>query len=455
MRWLRRADVSLFLSYFLFGSAVLAGVVFYLRDNEEEAYRQFRDSKMQEEAYRFIGRMADRGIPGGPLTEADAAWLARESAIYHLRIRYGDAGSVWFDELGEAGAGDALTLRAPLVVRGEVRGTVTAIPRLTGTEGIPEAASAQTRAAGERTVWLAGFAAIALAATALARRQSAALARTARWAQEIRKGDDSADPPPGGAAELRTIRLTIRELAAKLEKQEGIRGQLMQDLTHEFRTPITSMMTEIDAMLDGIYPIGEERLQEIYGELERLTRLINDVEQLFDAEGAKFKLTIERCDLVPVVQAVCKNFMPVARSKGLKLGFDHPYKPCHAEIDQDRIAQIVINLLTNAMKFTPEQGEITVGVYAASEEEAAIYCRDNGIGIGPDDVPRIFDRFYRANRFGSRRIGGLGVGLSICKALAEAHDGKISVESAAGSGSLFTVALPVAYKQKKNGSGET
>jgi signal transduction histidine kinase len=172
---------------------------------------------------------------------------------------------------------------------------------------------------------------------------------------------------------------------------------------------------------------------------------VDDLEKLSDAEGARFQLNIQRVDMSQLVRDVYEGFVFMSKGKSIRLTFQKPHVPCYAEVDPDRIIQVISNLLSNAIKYTPSGGAVEVGLYPA-RNEIVVYCQDNGIGISETELTLIFNRFYRVDKSRSRHnaSGGIGVGLSIAKALVEAHGGMIGAESVLGKGSKFYFCIEAA-----------
>jgi signal transduction histidine kinase len=204
------------------------------------------------------------------------------------------------------------------------------------------------------------------------------------------------------------------------------------------------MLSQIEAIVDGVYDADTERMQDIYEELIRLSRLVNDLERLSEAESARFTLNIRRTNMVLLARRVYNNFQPVARSKNIRLNFESTNVPCYAEVDRDKIVQVLSNLVLNAIKYTPDGSKVKLGV-DWNTDQTILYCIDNGSGISEKDLPYIFNRLYRADKSRSRFSGGVGLGLCIAKALVEAHNGTIKATSQVGKGSTFTVYLPNVY----------
>ncbi|MDL1163499.1 HAMP domain-containing sensor histidine kinase, partial [Yersinia pestis] len=282
----------------------------------------------------------------------------------------------------------------------------------------------------------------------LAKRLSKPLRLSSLQAKRIAGGHRDTLITETGTLELNQLITSMNKLVVDLNNQEHWREQSMQDLTHELRTPLTSMLSRMEALIDGIYPANEENLNRIYAEIDRLCRLVDDVEKLSEAEGAKFQLDTELIDIRNLVKDVYENLIFLAKSKDINFTLHTIYTPCHVEVDPDRFVQIMTNIISNAIKYTAIGGSIDVGVTIDHKEMVTIYCRDNGIGISEHDLPLIFNRFYRADKARTRDTGGIGVGLSIAKALIEAHGGTVQAESKIGEGSMFRIDIPLVRSPK-------
>jgi signal transduction histidine kinase len=260
--------------------------------------------------------------------------------------------------------------------------------------------------------------------------------------------------------ELHELSRSVNELADALEKGERWQKRMTADIAHELRTPLTCLQGNMEAMLDGVWEPTAERLASCYEEIKRLTNLVEDLGQLSILERESLILHRTRFDLAKLLSAAAERFLPAAREKGIAIRLDLAAAPLPLYADYDRLMQVFINLLSNAVKYT-DQGSVTVR--AAPEpppaDEAAagaapsppgvpqyrVTLSDTGIGIPPEALPRIFDRFYRSDQSRSRGSGGAGIGLSIAAAIITAHGGRISAaanESAGkAAGSTFTVLL--------------
>ena len=224
-----------------------------------------------------------------------------------------------------------------------------------------------------------------------------------------------------------------------------MRRRLIGDVSHELRTPLTAIKGSMEGLMDGVLPATQETYQQIHAEADRLNRLVDDLQELSRVEAHAYELDIRPVDVSALVQTVTKRLAPQAESKRISLDLDLAPDLPRVLADEDRAVQVLTNLTGNALQYTPEDGRMTIAAERMNNE-VQISVRDTGIGIPPEHLPHIFDRFYRADKSRSRRAGGgSGIGLTIARALVEAHGGRIWVESAGeGQGSTFTFTLPIA-----------
>lgn len=240
--------------------------------------------------------------------------------------------------------------------------------------------------------------------------------------------------------ELDDLSRAVNYMAESLENQETIRKRLTSDVAHELRTPLANVSSYLEAIIEGVWEPTPERLQNCYDELERISKLVSDLERLKQMENENLKLHKTRENLLELVWAVIKNFEIQMESKNLRTivtGGD-----VFACIDRNRMQQVITNLISNAVKYSNENGTIRVRI-EKNADMASIQVQDEGIGIPEKDLPLIFERFYRTDKSRNRRTGGAGIGLTIAKAIVQAHGGKIMAESKQGIGSTFTVIFPV------------
>ena len=247
--------------------------------------------------------------------------------------------------------------------------------------------------------------------------------------------------------ELDGIAAAVNDLSRGLRDQEALRRQLTADMAHELRTPLATLQSHLEALIDGIWQPDPQRLAGLHEEILRINRLVADLENLARYEGDSQSL--RRCDLDPsaLVEGIVRNHEPQFHAKGVALRFKPPKAQSTdgrmvLSADPDKLSQAVINLLSNALKFTPAGGQVEVQA-ASGPEGVEIRVVDSGVGIEQEDLPRVFERFYRVDSSRNRATGGAGIGLSIAKAIVEAHGGAITAASQPGKGSEFRIRLPL------------
>jgi signal transduction histidine kinase len=435
----------LFTTFLLYSVLFITIISMVNNYNWKQMFGDFQNRYIEKNGYLIMDDMRAEGIIKGPLTESQRQWLQRRAALYGVLLRFEskDRKEVWFDT--SAKAGFPLTdeaIEVPYTANGELQGFLKIAYILTNNDLEPAYADfRKTMEFRNRLLLIVMFVASIGFSFFMARNLSVHLNNVYRLASEIGRGKRDITIPVKGPEEVRQLATTLNEMTKELKKQEDWRHHLMEDMTHELRTPLTSLLAQIEAIVDKVYEPDPERMQDIYDEMIRLSRLVNDLERLSEAEGARFSLNVRRTNMVHLAKSVYSNFLPVARNKDIKMTFEPAYVPCYAEVDRDKIVQVLTNLVMNAIKYTPEGGHIKIGVNWEIDK-TIIYVEDNGIGISENDLPYIFDRLYRADKSRSRFSGGVGLGLSIAKALVEAHNGTITAKSELGKGSRFTVTIP-------------
>jgi histidine kinase len=249
-----------------------------------------------------------------------------------------------------------------------------------------------------------------------------------------------------GNDELSQLARSFNQMAEQLEQVESMRRQLIGDVAHELRTPLTAIKGSAEALIDGVLPASTETYQQIQSEAERLSRLVDDLQELSRVESGATQLDVYLVDSTSLIQTVTKRLQYQFDGKRVILNSSLPHAPLHILADEGRILQVLTNLIGNALQYTPEKGIVTVAVERDKDKnEARISVRDTGDGIPAEHLARIFDRFYRVDKSRSRVRGGSGIGLTIAKHLVEAHGGKIWAESAGkNQGSAFIFTLPLA-----------
>ncbi|HBY95699.1 MAG TPA: sensor histidine kinase [Chloroflexi bacterium] len=294
---------------------------------------------------------------------------------------------------------------------------------------------------------------------AIARGVSAPLRRLAIAARRISKGELDQRVPVGGTEEIVDLAQAFNEMAGSLQQAARLRRNLVADIAHELRTPLSVLQGNLQAILDDVYPLEKSEVATIYDETLILSRLVSDLHELAQAEAGQLSLNIRPVEIGPVVERVVALFEEPAAEKGTALTLALPSDLPPVRADPDRTRQVIYNLLANALRHTPAGSQVAIQVEwprpldeASSSHPPAMRQRpaalrvsviDTGPGIPAQDLPHVFDRFWRADQARVRENGGAGLGLAIAKQLVEAQGGQIGVQSEVGRGSQFWFTLLV------------
>ena len=361
-----------------------------------------------------------------------------------LRVIVADtSGRVWVDTggnlKGERLSSAALAQAVPIDVDGRRVGFVLVTPL--GSGNTPEALFLQTVTRAVLLVSLGmGLLSLIIAAF-IARQITAPLRRLAGAAYRVARGDLSVRVPVKGEDDLARVGLAFNRMAVALERQRHLRRQLMNDIAHELRTPLSVIQAHVEALIDGVFPPTPENLRPIHEQTLLLRRLVEDLRELALAEAGELKMAQDDLDMVRVIRRAVGSMRPTAEQKGVTLQEDIRGATLPTRGDAQRLEQVLLNLLSNAVRHTPPGGTVTVRAW---QERGRVYVqvRDTGPGIPPEDLPHVFERFWRGDRSRSRETGGTGLGLAIARRWVEAHGGRIWAESPPGQGAIFTFALP-------------
>jgi signal transduction histidine kinase len=217
-------------------------------------------------------------------------------------------------------------------------------------------------------------------------------------------------------------------------------------VAHELRTPLSVIQGSMEALMDGVLPAQPATFQDVQRQAERLKRLVDDLQELSRVEAGTTELQIQPCTLGKILSQATRLMEPEFAAKGVALQVLPPGSTLRVLADPDRVEQVLINLLGNALRYTPAGGYVSISA-EAKDRELRIAVQDSGQGIAAEHLPHLFERFYRADPSRTRASGGNGIGLTIARYIVEAHGGRIWAESAGlGRGSVFTFTLPLEGK---------
>lgn len=279
--------------------------------------------------------------------------------------------------------------------------------------------------------------------------------RITKTAQEIKEGNLSARVNLDGKDEIAELAKTFDAMAESVESNQELERRLTTDVAHELRTPLMAIQSTVEAIMDGVFEADEERLNTIDAEVQRLSRLVDAILKLSRLESRSTPMNEEVVDVGDIIRPLVMSHEAFVNDAGLTLEYDaEPDVIVYG--DRDMLRQATANLISNAVRYTPAPGKITVSV-KRGDVMAAIAVRDTGIGLSPEERRMVFKRFWRAEESRQRQSGGLGVGLAVVKEIVDRHGGWVQVEGKKGEGACFTIHVPLydeerikAQKEKAN-----
>ncbi|MCU0514039.1 MAG: ATP-binding protein [Anaerolineae bacterium] len=271
------------------------------------------------------------------------------------------------------------------------------------------------------------------------------LSQLAATVQRLGRRDFTAQAAVKGSRELRAVAESINAMAHDLEQAETLRRNLVADVAHELRTPLAVLQANLQALLDGVYPLEQGEIEKLMAQTELLNRLINDLRELSQAEAHQLLLHRTPVILNELIPQTVAAFQSTAKKRDIHIDVQMPGEIITIQADKGRLQQVLHNLLQNAITHTPAQQTIRIQLFREARQ-IAIAVQDTGDGIPAAHLAHVFDRFYRVDRSRSRETGGTGLGLAIAKAIVELHGGTIHVlsDGQPGHGTTFTLRLPEA-----------
>ena len=297
----------------------------------------------------------------------------------------------------------------------------------------------------EALLWSAGLATISAVIVSIfvARRVVTPVRHMMRASRHIADGHYDERVPETNADELGQLALSFNQMAAALEQTETMRRELIGNVAHELRTPLTNIKGYMEGLIDGVLPPEPETYQLVYREADRLQRLVSDLQELSRVEAGTLELNLTQVPVAALIEQTAARLRPQFEEKNVMLNINVPVELPSVRADEDRIGQVLLNLVGNALQYTPNGGSVTIAAKPHGSE-IHILIQDSGLGISAEHIPHLFDRFYRVDKSRSRAGGGSGIGLTIARHLVEAHNGQIwATSNGIDQGSTFGFSLPV------------
>jgi two-component system OmpR family sensor kinase/two-component system sensor histidine kinase BaeS len=276
----------------------------------------------------------------------------------------------------------------------------------------------------------------------LFRQITSPLRALSKSAQAIAEGDLGQRVVEHSDDELGRVAHAFNRMAQSLADADTQRRNMIADIAHELRTPLTIVQGNLEALMDGVYDLTPENIAAVHKQTVMLTRLVADLRDLTLAETGQLGLERKSISIAAVISQVSEGLEVQAREKDVKLNFEVAGDLPKFPADEQRITQVLFNLMSNALRHTPAGGTITISA-ERRDERVLVSVRDTGTGIAAKDLPHVFERFYRTDHSRSRTTGGSGLGLTIAKQIIEAHGGRIWAQSWLGAGSTFAFELPL------------
>ena len=446
--WVFSLRFRLILGFSLILVLALGGVGFYVAKAAERQAERF-DQRREQAQQRRISRLVARGYG------EDGKWrelqpiLERTGPAFGKRIVVRDRdGNVVGDSHRRRGSfgkgGHKDRAGTPLVLGDQQVGAIETVPAASGAAIPDPPISRFTGSLNAYLLWTGLVAAIGgvLLVSLVSRQVLAPVQALAATATRLGRGDLTQRAPASGPREIRELADAFNLMAESLQDAERHRRNLVADVAHELRTPLFNIQGYLEAIKDGLVEPDEATIDTIHGQVIHLGALVEDLRLLAQAEGGELQLDLQPDFLDAVAIEVIEGFRARAEAKGLTLVHEGQEGLPAVVIDRYRIAQVIGNLLDNAIQYTGEDGAITVRTTAEGRDGVILSVEDQGEGIPPEALPLVFERFYRVDPSRARTTGGTGLGLTIAKRLVEAHGGSIAAESVLGAGTTVYFRLP-------------
>lgn len=384
-------------------------------------------------------------LPPGPPTEPGGAPQAQR----HLHIRIEGPRLTVLDAQRHVVVGSPRppedAVERPIVSDGETVGYLVATPlrRLTNAADV---AFQEERLKADLVIGAFAVLLAAGVAVLLARIFLAPTRRLAEATHKLAAGDYATRVKVTSTDELGRLGEDFNRLASTLERNEQMRRNFMADVSHELRTPLAIMRGELEAMEDGLQALDPQSVQSLKAEVGTLTKLVDDIYQLSLADVGALRYRQQPVEIGEVLERAVSSFRERLATRGIALAFEGRGARCTVQGDPDRLAQLFGNIFENCMRYTEQDGRVTVR--ARRDAQAIVVdIEDSGPGVDAERLPRLFDRFYRVESSRNRATGGAGLGLAICRSIVEAHGGTIEARPGSGGGLWLHIALPCAAQE--------
>lgn len=383
---------------------------------------------------------------GGALSAATSASSLYDSV--YLQVRTIDGTIVYDDRANDVlGSVDVKedgsnVASAPIMVDGEKMGTV--LVRVPGSETLLTKFDEDFRDKSYNAMIFAAVIALIIAmvmGAIFARTIAAPVKKITNAAKALKEGDYSARTGMAGSDEIARLGNMFDLMADSVESNRKLERRLVTDVAHELRTPLMAIQSTVEAMIDGVFKPDAERLETLNSEVQRLSRLVDALLKLSRLESRTKPIEQKKVDLTEMLSSVVQTHQAYIHDAGLNLEFE--YDP-HVYVfgDADLLRQATANLISNAVRYTPEGGTITI-MARKGDLMGQIVVKDTGIGLTPEEAKLVFQRFWRADSGRARATGGLGIGLSVVKEIVEQHNGWVRVEGRPNEGACFTIYIPL------------
>lgn len=394
----------------------------------------------------------------GALSAASSASTLYESV--HIQVRDLD-GSLIYDDSPDDILGsthyrdsDGNVASSAIRINGKQVGTV--YVQVFGSSTLLTQTDEEFRDKSYQAMLFSALIAIAVAivvGSLFARALSAPIKRVTKAAAALKEGDYSARTGMKGNDEIARLGNMFDRMADSIETNRNLERRLVTDVAHELRTPLMAIQSTVEAMIDGVFEPDAERLETLNSEVRRLSRLVNALLQLSRLESRTTPIERRKVDLTELLSQVVSTHQAYIHDAGLSLEFNYD---SHVYVygDPDMLRQATANLISNAVRYTPEGGSITISSHKG-DITGQIAVRDTGIGLTPEEAKLVFQRFWRADAGRTRSTGGLGVGLSVVKEIVDQHGGWVRVDGRPNEGACFTLYIPLyddkSHDKKRNG----